>query len=197
MIYRKELARLAPSYNACRFVSDLVRTATWGCYPHDAELNAPHVAEEEPVSSAKDSWARSAGEWPPIRKRARVRRSLLAILMYERDVGGARASVPIRPSKRKNSLLADIEVIAAFRQQHAQDPNNERTPSEGSRHSRVSSASRSYRSGTTALRDCPVPGRRRGAHRPASLPCMHACLLCCLLLAADPSSGARGGSRPA
>ena len=82
VIYRKELVRLAPSYNACRFVSDLVRTATWGCYPHDAELNAPHVAEEEPVSSAKDSWARSAGEWRLIGERGTVRHSLLSMLIF-------------------------------------------------------------------------------------------------------------------
>lgn len=104
VIYRKELARLAPSYNACRFVSDLVRTATWGCYPHDAELNAPHVAEEEPVSSAKDSWARSAGEWPPIRRRGRVRHSVLSTLIL--PCRGRHACCSAHPPEQAQELAA-------------------------------------------------------------------------------------------
>jgi hypothetical protein len=62
IMQKKQLSKLAPSYGTCRFLSDLIKAATWVSYPHDTEKEGFSVSpEDEPTSSSKDTWARSAG----------------------------------------------------------------------------------------------------------------------------------------
>ena len=65
--HQERIAKLVPEFNAARFVNDLVRTATWGTYPHDQEEQVEggqkaFVPEDEPSPPPIDAWARSAGK---------------------------------------------------------------------------------------------------------------------------------------